>query len=32
VDMCLALALWRRTGLAEPCEQLLPAGKEQREI
>jgi transposase len=25
----LALALWRGTGLAQLCEQLLPAGKEQ---
>jgi transposase len=25
----LALALWRGTGLAELCEQLLPAGKER---
>ena len=28
-DVYLALALWRGTGLAELCEQLLPAGKEQ---
>src|ERR1700756_5172824 len=28
-DVYLALALWRGTGLAELCEELLPAGKEQ---
>jgi len=28
-DVYLALALWRGTGLAQLCEQLLPAGKEQ---
>jgi transposase len=28
-DVYLALALWRGTGLAELCEQLLPSGKEQ---
>jgi transposase len=28
-DVYLALALWRGTGLAELCERLLPAGKEQ---
>jgi transposase len=28
-DVYLALALWRGTGLAELCEQLLPLGKEQ---
>jgi hypothetical protein len=28
VDVYLALALWRGTGLAELCERLLPAGKE----
>ena len=28
-DVYLALALWRGTGLARMCEQLLPAGKEQ---
>lgn len=28
-DVCLALALWRGTGLAEMCERLLPAGKER---
>src|SRR6202163_3474276 len=28
-DVYLALALWRGTGLAELCEQLLPVGKEQ---
>ncbi len=28
-DVYLALALWRGTGLAELCEQLLPEGKEQ---
>lgn len=28
-DVYLALALWRGTGLAELCEQLLPAGKER---
>lgn len=27
-DVYLALALWRGTGLAQLCEQLLPAGKE----
>jgi transposase len=27
-DVYLALALWRGTGLAEVCEQLLPVGKE----
>ena len=27
-DVYLALALWRGTGLAELCEQLLPAGRE----
>ena len=27
-DVYLALALWRGTGLARLCEQLLPAGKE----
>ena len=27
-DVYLALALWRGTGLAALCEQLLPAGKE----
>jgi hypothetical protein len=26
-DVYLALALWRGTGLAQLCEQLLPAGK-----
>src|SRR5713226_9419139 len=28
-DVYLALALWRGTGLAELCEELLPIGKEQ---
>lgn len=28
-DVYLALALWRGSGLAQLCEQLLPAGKEQ---
>ena len=28
-DVYLALALWRGTGLARLCEQLLPAGKQQ---
>lgn len=28
-DVYLALALWRGTGLAQRCEALLPAGKEQ---
>lgn len=28
-DVYLALALWRGTGLAELCDQLLPAGKER---
>lgn len=28
-DVYLALALWRGTGLAQRCEELLPAGKEQ---
>ena len=28
-DVYLALALWRGTGLAQLCERLLPAGKEQ---
>lgn len=28
-DVYLALALWRGTGLAQLCEQLLPVGKEQ---
>jgi transposase len=28
-NVYLALALWRGTGLAELCERLLPAGKEQ---
>jgi len=28
-DVYLALALWRGTGLAELCEQLLPVGKER---
>jgi hypothetical protein len=28
-DVYLALALWRGTGLAQLCEELLPAGKEQ---
>ena len=28
-DVYLALALWRGTGLAQLCEALLPAGKEQ---
>jgi len=28
-DVYLALALWRGTGLAQLCEQLLPAGKER---
>lgn len=28
-DVYLALALWRGTGLAQLCEQLLPAGKAQ---
>src|SRR5208337_4374956 len=28
-DVYLALALWRGTGLAQLCEQLLAAGKEQ---
>ena len=28
-DVYLALALWRGTGLARLCEELLPAGKEQ---
>jgi transposase len=28
-DVYLALALWRGTGLAECCEQLLPVGKER---
>jgi transposase len=28
-DVYLALALWRGTGLAELCEELMPAGKEQ---
>ncbi len=28
-DVYLALALWRGTGLAELCEKLLPAGKEE---
>jgi transposase len=28
-DVYLALALWRGSGLAELCAQLLPAGKEQ---
>jgi transposase len=27
-DVYVALALWRGTGLAELCEQLLPSGKE----
>ena len=27
-DVYLALALWRGTGLADLCEQLLPSGKE----
>ena len=27
-DVYLALALWRGTGLAQLCEELLPAGKE----
>jgi transposase len=28
-DVYLALALWRGTGLAELCEELMPAGKER---
>ena len=28
-DVYLALVLWRGTGLAQLCEELLPAGKEQ---
>lgn len=28
-DVYLALALWRGTGLAQRCEQLMPAGKER---
>jgi transposase len=28
-DVYLALALWRGTGLAQLCEELLPAGKER---
>jgi hypothetical protein len=28
-DVYLALSLWRGTGLAQLCEELLPAGKEQ---
>ncbi len=28
-DVYLALALWRGTGLAQLCEQLLPSGKER---
>jgi transposase len=28
-DVYLALALWRGTGLARLCEELLPAGKQQ---
>lgn len=28
-DVYMALALWRGTGLAQLCEELLPAGKEQ---
>jgi transposase len=28
-DVYLALALWRGTGLAQLCEELLPGGKEQ---
>jgi transposase len=28
-DVYLSLALWRGTGLAQLCSQLLPAGKEQ---
>jgi transposase len=28
-DVYLALALWRGTGLAQLCDQLLPAGKER---
>lgn len=28
-DVYLALALWRGTGLAQLCEQLMPAGKER---
>jgi len=28
-DVYLAFALWRGTGLAELCRQLLPVGKEQ---
>ena len=28
-DVYLALALWRGTGLAQRCEQLLPSGKER---
>jgi len=28
-DVYLALALWRGTGLAELCDELLPAGKER---
>ena len=28
-DVYLALALWRGTGLADLCAQLLPAGKER---
>src|ERR1700738_3557600 len=28
-DVYLALALWRGTGLAQLCEELLPTGKEQ---
>jgi hypothetical protein len=28
-DMYLALALWHGTGLAQRCEQRLPAGQEQ---
>ena len=28
-DVYLALALWRGSGLAQRCEELLPAGKER---
>jgi hypothetical protein len=28
-DVYLALALWRGTGLAQLCEELMPTGKEQ---
>jgi len=29
-DVYLALALWRRLGLEDLCERLLPAGKERK--